>query len=210
MSATAAPAIRARKGDGTPLVMLTAYDTPSARIADEAGVVEHSVEPFGALYPQWATLERPALSLLNAEARQRWHERASALGREANATPRKAADAVVDAFLLPDEPQRAPERLARLRKAFFVKDEDRLSKNLQKFPAAEAAEAELQALCAAERQHTAWAHHQRMARLTRRFARKQGTFLRTFPGVAWHDVGPDEPPERTAERVLAYEAAASS
>jgi len=38
MSAIAAPAIRARKGDGTPLVMLTAYDTPSARIADEAGV----------------------------------------------------------------------------------------------------------------------------------------------------------------------------
>jgi 3-methyl-2-oxobutanoate hydroxymethyltransferase len=38
MSATAAPAIRARKGDGTPLVMLTAYDTPSARIADDAGV----------------------------------------------------------------------------------------------------------------------------------------------------------------------------
>jgi 3-methyl-2-oxobutanoate hydroxymethyltransferase len=38
MSATAAPAIRARKGDGNPLVMLTAYDTPSARIADDAGV----------------------------------------------------------------------------------------------------------------------------------------------------------------------------
>jgi 3-methyl-2-oxobutanoate hydroxymethyltransferase len=38
MSATAAPAILARKGDGTPLVMVTAYDTPSARIADDAGV----------------------------------------------------------------------------------------------------------------------------------------------------------------------------
>ena len=38
MSANAAPAIRARKGDGTPLVMVTAYDTPSARIADDAGV----------------------------------------------------------------------------------------------------------------------------------------------------------------------------
>src|SRR5688500_3273127 len=38
MSATAAPAIRARKGDGTRLVMLTAYDTPSGRIADRAGV----------------------------------------------------------------------------------------------------------------------------------------------------------------------------
>jgi 3-methyl-2-oxobutanoate hydroxymethyltransferase len=37
MSATAAPAIRARKGDGTPLVMVTAYDTPSARIVDDGG-----------------------------------------------------------------------------------------------------------------------------------------------------------------------------
>ena len=33
-----APAIRARKGDGSKLVMVTAYDAPSARIADEAGV----------------------------------------------------------------------------------------------------------------------------------------------------------------------------
>ena len=31
-----APALRARKG-GTPVVMVTAYDTPTARIADEAG-----------------------------------------------------------------------------------------------------------------------------------------------------------------------------
>ncbi len=33
-----APAIAARKGDGTPLVMVTAYDAPSARIVDEGGV----------------------------------------------------------------------------------------------------------------------------------------------------------------------------
>ena len=33
-----APDIRARKGDGPPLVMVTAYDAPSARVADEAGV----------------------------------------------------------------------------------------------------------------------------------------------------------------------------
>ena len=37
MAATAAPAIRARKGDGSRLVMVTAYDAPSARIVDEAG-----------------------------------------------------------------------------------------------------------------------------------------------------------------------------
>jgi 3-methyl-2-oxobutanoate hydroxymethyltransferase len=33
-----APAIAARKGDGTPIVMVTAYDAPSARIVDDAGV----------------------------------------------------------------------------------------------------------------------------------------------------------------------------
>jgi 3-methyl-2-oxobutanoate hydroxymethyltransferase len=32
-----APAVRAAKGSGTPLVMVTAYDAPGARIADEAG-----------------------------------------------------------------------------------------------------------------------------------------------------------------------------
>jgi 3-methyl-2-oxobutanoate hydroxymethyltransferase len=35
---TTAPAVRARKGQGDPLVMVTAYDAPTARIADEAGV----------------------------------------------------------------------------------------------------------------------------------------------------------------------------
>jgi 3-methyl-2-oxobutanoate hydroxymethyltransferase len=33
-----APAVAARKGDGTPIVMVTAYDAPTARIADAAGV----------------------------------------------------------------------------------------------------------------------------------------------------------------------------
>jgi 3-methyl-2-oxobutanoate hydroxymethyltransferase len=33
-----APSVAARKGDATPLVMVTAYDAPTARIADAAGV----------------------------------------------------------------------------------------------------------------------------------------------------------------------------
>jgi 3-methyl-2-oxobutanoate hydroxymethyltransferase len=37
-SPISAPDIRARKGDGPPLVMVTAYDYPSARVADGAGV----------------------------------------------------------------------------------------------------------------------------------------------------------------------------
>jgi 3-methyl-2-oxobutanoate hydroxymethyltransferase len=36
--AVTAPAVRARKGGGEPLVMVTAYDAPGARIADGAGV----------------------------------------------------------------------------------------------------------------------------------------------------------------------------
>lgn len=38
MADVTAPALRARKGSGPPLVMVTAYDAPSARIADDAGV----------------------------------------------------------------------------------------------------------------------------------------------------------------------------
>jgi len=38
ISPISAPDIRARKGDGPPLVMVTAYDYPSARVADGAGV----------------------------------------------------------------------------------------------------------------------------------------------------------------------------
>ena len=33
-----APDVRARKGEGPPLVMVTAYDAPSARVVDDAGV----------------------------------------------------------------------------------------------------------------------------------------------------------------------------
>jgi 3-methyl-2-oxobutanoate hydroxymethyltransferase len=35
---TTAPQVRARKGSGRPLVMVTAYDAPSARVAEDAGV----------------------------------------------------------------------------------------------------------------------------------------------------------------------------
>lgn len=35
---TSAPGIRAREHEGPPLVMVTAYDAPTARVADEAGV----------------------------------------------------------------------------------------------------------------------------------------------------------------------------
>ncbi len=46
------------------------------------------------------------------------------------------------------------------------------------------------------------AAREEIARRTRRFARKQRTFFRSFPGVRWVDVPADESAERTAERVL--------
>ena len=41
-----------------------------------------------------------------------------------------------------------------------------------------------------------------LARQTRRFARRQMTFFRSFAAVTWLDVPPAEPPETTAQRVL--------
>ena len=132
-------------------------------LADEAGVVDASVPPFQQAYPELATLAEPADALQPDAALQRWRSRASALGAEANKTPQKAADAIIDALGCTDLNQ----RLDQLRRAMFVAKEDRLSKNLEKFPAAQEAEPELQRLLTARRQHEAWQHQQRMARLAR-------------------------------------------
>ncbi|MGE0098389.1 MAG: UvrD-helicase domain-containing protein [Hydrogenophaga sp.] len=136
-------------------------------LADGAGVLETSVDTFATLHPALAGLDRPELALMKDRARDRWLGWAKALGGETNKTPQASAVQVVQAFELPDEPGQMPRRLALLRKAFLVADEDRLNKNLVKFDAALAAEAELVELCQASRQHGAWQHHQRMARLTR-------------------------------------------
>ena len=129
---------------------------------------ESSVQHFGTLYPALAGFDLPTHGLRGAAVREQWLARAAALGREANKTPQKAAEVIVDVFGLGEpEGDALPSALARLRKAFFVATEDRLNKNLQKFAAAQEAEADLQLLCAAEAQHAAWLYQQRMTRLTR-------------------------------------------
>lgn len=135
------------------------------QLADAAGAVDRSVEPFGEVVPDLRAFERPELALAGEAVRRRWLERARALGAEKNKTPQKAAQAVVDAFAGDD--QDLVGRLEALRKAFFVATEDRLHTHLLKYPDALAAEAELQTLCKARAQHGAWQHQQRMARLTR-------------------------------------------
>ncbi len=157
-------------------------------LADAAGVVDGSVKPFGELYPRWSSLAAPEQALLQPGARERWLERARKLGTETNKTPRAAANAVVDAFMLPDESARMPERLAMLRKAFFVASEDRLTNHLGKFVAAQEAELELQDLCTARRQHQSWLHHQRMARLTRVLLAAYGDLKRERGWIDMNDV----------------------
>ena len=157
-------------------------------LADEAGVVDSSVEPFAQTVPALAAFSDPAHALGAPGARARWHARAQALGQESNKTPRDAAARVIDAFELPDGPDSAAQRLAILRKAFFVADEDRLTKNLLKFAAAQAAEAELAEVCLAVRQHKAWAHHQRLSRLTRVLLRCYADLKRERGWVDMNDV----------------------
>ncbi len=162
-------------------------------LADAAGVVDASVPPFQQAYPDLAGFTEPAEALQTEAALQRWRSRASALGAESNKTPQKAADAIIDALACTDLNQ----RLDMLRKAMFVAKEDRLSKNLEKFPAAQEAEPELQRLLVARRQHEAWQHQQRMARLARCLIAQFAAVKQQHGWVDMNDV------ERTALVMLA-------
>ncbi|WP_035198652.1 UvrD-helicase domain-containing protein [Acidovorax radicis] len=162
-------------------------------LADVAGVVDASVPPFQVQYPDLAAFNEPADALQDDACHQRWLARAKALGAEANKTPQKAADAIIDALACGD----LNLRLDVLRKAMFVAKEDRLSKNLEKFAAAQEAEPELQRLLTARRQHDAWQHQQRMARLARCLIAEFAAVKQQHGWVDMNDV------ERTALVMLA-------
>jgi ATP-dependent helicase/nuclease subunit A len=140
----------------------------SKRVEFSLADAENAVLHFSVFYPSLAGLDDPTEALRGEQVRQRWLDRAAALGRESNKTPQKAAEAIIDVFGT-GEPSgdSLAAALAHLRKNFFVATEDRLNKNLQKFSAAQEAEAELQVLCGAQAQHAAWLYQQRMTRLTR-------------------------------------------
>jgi len=159
-------------------------------LADAGGVVEDSVPPAAALCPEWSNLSEPALWLAQPAVRARWLDRARSLGREPNKTPRKAADAITAAYQRLDQgdASAAGQALHILRKGFFVQDEDRLTRHLQGLEAAREAEVELQRLSAAQRQHQAWLHQQRLARLTRILIAEYAALKRTRGWVDMSDV----------------------
>ena len=153
-------------------------------LADVHGVVEASVKPFAEVFPQFAGADEPEAMLEGDAARKTWLARARLLGVEKNKTPQKAAQLIVDAF----DTGNLQDRFSLLRKAFFVAGEDRLTANLVKFPAAQEAEPELQALCAARAQHEAWLHHQRIMRLARLLIAQFGALKRERGWIDMNDV----------------------
>ena len=170
-------------------------------LADADGIVDTSVRHFQELFPLLAELEHPAAALESAAARGRWLGWAKALGEETNKTPQKAAQAIADAFAPQavagvGATENMAARLAILRKAFFVADENRLTQHLKKYPAAQEAERELVVLCAANHQHTAWLYQRRMARLTRVLVAEYAALKRERGWIDMPDV------ERAAQVLL--------
>ncbi|MEO6625848.1 MAG: UvrD-helicase domain-containing protein, partial [Burkholderiaceae bacterium] len=169
-------------------------------LADAVGAVESAVRPFAELFPALSALDDPHRALAGAATRARWLAWASAMGREKNLTPQKAAQLIVDAFtVFPDKGADMDALrllLSALRQAIFVAKEDRLNKNLQKFPAAQAATLELESVCGAVAQHEAWLYQQRMLRLTRVLITEYAALKRERGWVDMPDV------ERCAQALL--------
>jgi ATP-dependent helicase/nuclease subunit A len=171
-------------------------------LADALAVIEASVPSAGELDAEFSDLDTPAQWLLQTAVRERWLARAKILGQEKNKTPQSAAADIVDAYAMLDQGDEGQLAVALdiLRSAFFVKDEDRLTKNLQKFEVAQQAEPELQRLCAAQQQHEAWLYQQRLTRLSRLLIDEYGALKRERGWVDMSDV------ERAALHLLSNSA----
>ncbi len=168
-------------------------------LADAGGHVEDAVQTFAMRYPSMATYDAPTDALNGDIARHRWMAWSSALGSESNKTPKTAAAAIVDAFEgIGANDLRA--RLTALKKAIFIATEDRLKANLAKFEAAQQAEQELASICAAQAQHDAWIHQQRMTRLTRLLVSEFAALKRERGWVDMNDI------ERAAQTMLSNSA----
>ena len=158
------------------------------QLADAAGAVERSVEPLAQWNPDYAGLGSALEVLWRPAVQARWRERAQVLGRDGNVTPRSTASQIVDALALlgTRDSTRLEEAFLLLRNAIFVKTEDRVKTNLQKFEAATDAEPELLEWTAARRQDAGWQHQQRMIRLTRALCEE---YARVKRAQGWVDMG---------------------
>ncbi|HEX7891602.1 MAG TPA: UvrD-helicase domain-containing protein [Ramlibacter sp.] len=159
-------------------------------MADAHGVVEDSVQPFGAAFEEFQGLEHPEHALGQAWVREAMYAASQALGRasaptfsakgrelEEAVTAGRFADAASALLTARQEPRKFNDKLAGI--------ED-----------VRTAQALAQRLCAALHQHEAWLHHRRIARLARLLVENYGALKREQGWVDMSDV------ERTAHVLL--------
>ena len=131
-------------------------------LADAAGVVDDSVKPFAQAFPEFAELPHPEAFFDDAQAPLTlWWDAARALG--AASAPTFSAKGV--------ELERAltERRLAGVLDALLTKSQEprKFGEKIVGIAAVRVAQEQAVRLLAACRQHEAWQHQQRLARLTR-------------------------------------------
>ena len=130
-------------------------------LADREGVVDASVAPFGALYPDFAGLDMPLQRLQQDGAQQLLWDAARALGASSLVSCSKQGSALEAALTSGDLGAQFDALLTQ-------KGEPRkFSEKLAGLETVRATQAMLIDIRTAQHQHLAWQHQQRMARLTR-------------------------------------------
>jgi len=161
-------------------------------LADAAGVVEASVPPFGALFPEFAALDEPSQALTaQAAGRSLVLEAAQALGRATQKTFAAKGAELEKALAHGDWPGIQIALLTQ-------KNEPRkFNDTLAGIDAVRAAQDAALHVLAAQAQHAAWLHQQRLARLTRCLLAEYAALKRARGWVDMNDI------ERAAGVLLA-------
>ena len=160
-------------------------------LADDHGVVDASVLPFGEQFPAFAGLDEPAQAIGQPVLGDALWAAARALGGASAVTFAAKGSELEQALTAGD--------LAGVRTALLTqKDEPRkFSDKLAGIEAVRAAQQHLAELLAAQAQHEAWRYQQQMARLTRVLVAQFAALKRERGWVDMNDV------ERAALRLLA-------
>ncbi|OYT93030.1 MAG: DNA helicase UvrD [Burkholderiales bacterium PBB3] len=130
-------------------------------LADAQGVVDASVEPFALQYPDFADLAEPALRLQADGPQTLLWQAAKLLGASTLVTCTQAASAL-ERGLTDQQPAAITEALLTQKGT-----PRKLSEKLVGIEVVRQAQALVMDVAAAEHQHQAWLHHQRLARLAR-------------------------------------------
>ncbi|MDP2065588.1 MAG: UvrD-helicase domain-containing protein [Burkholderiaceae bacterium] len=167
------------------------YKRVEFTLADDHGVVDASVQPFGEQFPAFAGLDEPAQAIGQPVLRDALWAAARALGGASAVTFAAKGSELEQALTAGD--------FAGVRTALLTQKEEprKFSDKLLGIEAVRAAQQHLAELLAAQAQHEAWLYQQRMARLTRVLVAQFAALKRERGWVDMNDV------ERAALRLLA-------